>query len=381
MPQRPNFYYNNPYLGQIANNLSAAIYGGPELEGKRLENQRKQQEIDDAYEARLERGRQQGYEDEFWRQYAAKQPTISVDPEQADNNADFKNLTGVDNPFWTNEEAPGSLLERLQTDPALMELGVRSGAIKVSDLQRAEEARYLRELTGDQRMDQVLAQIASREGIADARNATALDIAGMRTNAQLQAVNQRLAFNYAKLAQERDPLARRQIETQIALDEATIGLRVAQTNYTNERATTEQTTRGFKPNQIQAADYVQMRQAIEQQIAATGQQVDPAALNMMVNMALELQNTTGYADLGSIVSGPQFTQGSTPERFFGLAGGDPQIQLAPQGAPPTQAPARAPAQAGGAPVVINSPQERDALPSGTRYIAAGDPKRTVRVRP
>ena len=369
MPARPNFYYNNPALKQIGDNLSAAIFGAPELDAIRLENQRKQMVNDQLYEAKLERGRREGFADEFLRRWQESQQP-QIDPSVAGENADFRELTGTDNPFLVNENAgPKNVLDAVQADPEMMRLAVKSGMMDLSGIQRGEEARLLREMQGSQRMDQIAAQGDNRLLLAEQNNTARAQIAATNSAARMQMLSQAHTNKMTELAYaQNDPNKVAKIQAEIALIEqqmglvqARTGLVEAQTDLTGAKTATERAggASGGKGFNITAKDYTETLKVVRKMATSKGQQLTPEAEQMAVNMALQARNKTGFPDLGNALTGPQFQQ-TTEDGFWPWSDPTTQIDVAPQGGG-MQVPPAAPAPQAAAPVGELPPQVAAAL--------------------
>ena len=409
MPTRPNAYYNNPAFGAIADNLSAAIFGTPELEGVKLENQRKQMVLDEAYNAQLERGRKQGYEEEFWRQYGEMARGQVAPQGQVDENDPIFKAWGA-KPDPVPGTAPGqqtSMLDQIQANPELLQMAVKSGMLDLGDIGKADQAQQLRALMGEQRMAQIEAQIAGRAERGEASDLTRILIAD-RGNASREAMNvARVNFLYDKLGQERDPTAMAKIQAEIDLLSGRTRAANAQADYTagaRTDLTTAQTANvgadtdltkakaaneklgpgGFKPNEIKAADIEKMTEVVRQQYESRGEELTPEAEQMAVQLALQMQSTGGFPDLGAVMADPRLQRTTSPERFFGMFGGNTQTDVAPgalpasvqpvaPAAPPPAAPV-APAAPIGQPaaadgvVRVRSIEEAMRLPKGTQFL-------------
>jgi hypothetical protein len=397
MPQRANFYYNNPYLKQIGDNLSAAIYGRPEIDRVKAETERLRFANEQTRRAEEERLATKALEDQFWRDYAARQPMVS--PEDAEANADFRALTGTDNTLIApQQQTYEGLLGELMTDPRLLAAAAQAGIIDPKTLMTSERMLQSDEIRADARRYTSDNTRAAAEVRADASR----DVAGIRGRYGVETANARGRWGY----DTQELRNQGQLATQGARNEgalATQELRNAgsidRQRLQNEGDLAEVVMRGQTtgPNARPVIVGPKEAQAINEMVIATANRSvsDPEEYRVLIESQAEIEALAGEyfqqtRNLPMAVAAAwSEVMGYEPEvvennQWFGpdTATVRPSAGQSPAPAPRAAAPRTAPppAAAAGQPVVIRSPQERDALPPGTRYVAEGDPTKTVRVR-
>lgn len=392
---RPNPYYNNPFFGQIAQNLSAAIFGAPELEAVRLRNESMKQDLADRETARIQRDKQLAARDSFF-------DAITSVPEKS---------TAVGSAGVIESPAGGStamksqryalqkpdMLSSVFADPGLAQMAVEGGVLTMPDITRAQEARLTREDNQEFRGQQNEANIASRELMASEGNANRRAMAAQSEAARLDRIQYQAMARLDQLAAQfenerelwrlkaNDPMARemhqqrmRLIESQIGATQALAGLRGAQTADEVAQAGTRGTKGGARPFQVDPRKREGMASELNTALEQRGVTADEASLSWLIDQMAEQYGQTGRYDLTSILDDAPTT--TTPESLFGLLGGNTKIQRPGPVVPPfTPSPAAAPpAAAPAAPAAAPAPA--DALAQARDAIARGAPREAVAER-
>ena len=396
MPQRANLYYNNPYLKQIGDNLSAAIYGAPEIDRIKAETERLRFANEQARTAETERQSTKALEDQFWQQYAAKQPMVSA--EDAAQNADFRELTGTDNTLIAPQQSTSmGLLSELMSDPRLLAAAAQAGVADPDKLMTAERMLQSDNIRADARtyasdnsLEGVRERAAASRDVADTRGRYGVEQAGVRGQYAVEAADTRGRWGH----NTQELRNQGQLATQGARNEGALSRQQMQ----NEGDLAEVVARG--PTGAGARPVVvgpKEAEAINAMVVATAERSvsDPEDFRILIENQAEIEALAGeYFQQTrnlpmSVAAAWSEVMGYEPEVVENSRWFSPNTaRVQPQTGQPARAPVRPPGAAapppapaaGGQPAVISSPQERDALPPGTPYSAAGDPTKTVRVR-